>query len=912
MSVRNGYRAACPPAAIALGPTFATYQRGLRVQISNVLDSAARVYRRLPSSSFLAPPSTGIRRMLAVDGRITSLTLLLSLILGGGVAFAQISSVSHSEASRASIEGVVKLADQQSQAEPVPGAPVTLTSSSMGRPLAVTTDAQGRYQFKDLSPGTYAIQARLQGFQPFAETVVLRDGETKIQDVGLELEKVVEKIEVHDQAAALPTETADSSATVASPQFSTLPLAEQKFKAALPLVPGVVRTHDGQLNFKGAPENQGMLLVDSGQTVDPVTGNFSIPIPLDAIQTMTVDKAPYSAEYGGFSGGLTAIETKPPSNSWNYGLMDFIPGLRGKSDHIVGISDFTPRFYVGGPLIKDKLNFFEAITYDVNKHPIRGLPWPNDETRRQGFNTLTGFQAVLSPQHLLSVSVNGFSSRTRYADISALVPQPASADDGLRGGSVGANDSYQFTSGALLGTMFRYTRFDSNAHGQGPEDMLITPEGWGGNFFDTWTRTSNQYQFGPLYQSPYKEWYGRHQLKAGVNVTHRSYLGTDYSHPIELLQQDGSPAEQIGFQGDNRLHARDTEVSEFVQDHWELNDRLALDLGGRLSSQSIGRSAAFAPRAAFVWAPSADRKTIIRAGAGVFYDRVPLLAADFLDYPTRVTSFYNPAGVLTDSVTLQNAYVAMEPGRGLVPVSSLETSPRNTTWNVEVDREIRRNAVIRTSYLYSRTQNLYVLTPLAATSGVPALLAMTDTGGSHYHEFEETFHYKPGERSDLNVSYIRSRARGDLNTVSSLFVPFEDPVIRPNTFGNLAQDVPNRVVGWGILSLPWNITLSPVVDVHTGLPYSDIDTFQNYIGVPNAQRFPEFFSLDLKVYREFEIHLPFFGKAKTKRIRFGLYSINLTNHSNPLAVYNNVTSPVFGHFVGFQHRVNGFVLDAVN
>ena len=109
---------------------------------------------------------------------------------------------------------------------------------------------------------------------------------------------------------------------------------------------------------------------------------------------------------------------------------------------------------------------------------------------------------MLSPKHLLFVTANRFSIRTQFADISALVPQSASADDGLRGVSLGANDSYQFTSGALLSTMFRYTRFDSNAHGQGPEDMLITPEGWGGNFFDTWTRTSNQYQFGPLYQFP--------------------------------------------------------------------------------------------------------------------------------------------------------------------------------------------------------------------------------------------------------------------------------------------------------------------------------------------------------------------------------------------------------------------------
>jgi hypothetical protein len=84
------------------------------------------------------------------------------------------------------------------------------------------------------------------------------------------------------------------------------------------------------------------------------------------------------------------------------------------------------------------------------------------------------------------------------------------------------------------------------------------------------------------------------------------------------------------------------------------------------------------------------------------------------------------------------------------------------------------------------------------------------------------------------------------------------------------------------------------------------------VGTPNGQRLPTSFSLDLKVYREFALHLPFLGNMKNRKLRFGLYSINLTNHSNPLEVYNNVTSPYFGHFVGFQHRVNGFVIDVVN
>ncbi len=336
-----------------------------------------------------------------------SLTLLFAVMIAGNSGFAQIANVSPPEAPGASIEGVVTVADPQGQAEAVPGVLVKLTTpSSEPQSLSATTDAEGRYTFTKLSSGAYTLEVRLDGFRSFTASVLLRQGDSKTQNVSLELDKVVQKIEVRDKAAAVSTESADSTATVSSRQFTTLPLAEQKFKAALPLVPGLVRTKDGKLNLKGAPENQGMLQVDAAQMVDPVTGSFSIPIPLDAIQTLNVYKTPYSAENGGFSGGLTAIETKPPSADWHYGVMDFIPGFRGKAGHVVGISDFTPRLFFGGPLVKSKLNFSEAFTYDVEKHPVRGLAWPNNETKRQGFDTFTSFQAVLSPQHLLSVNVN--------------------------------------------------------------------------------------------------------------------------------------------------------------------------------------------------------------------------------------------------------------------------------------------------------------------------------------------------------------------------------------------------------------------------------------------------------------------------------------------------------------------------
>jgi len=214
-------------------------------------------------------------------------------------------------------------------------------------------------------------------------------------------------------------------------------------------------------------------------------------------------------------------------------------------------------------------------------------------------------------------------------------------------------------------------------------------------------------------------------------------------------------------------------------------------------------------------------------------------------------SLYDPTGALLgEPLTHQNTYLTAGPGRGFVATSQKpDSSPRNFTTNLEIDRELRRNVVARVKYLYSQTQDLYVVDPLTAAAGGLAWLGLAANGGSHYHQVEASVHYQVGERSAFDAAYVRSRVRGDLNALADLYVPFEEPVIRPDVTSSLASNVPNRFVSWGTFGLPRQMTLSPVVDVHSGLPYSNVDTFQNYVGGANTQHLPAFFSLDVKIYR---------------------------------------------------------------
>ena len=814
---------------------------------------------------------------------------------------------------KGSIEGKISVVSSEGVSNSLPGIDVKLKGPSPGtQAQATTTDADGHYEFTQLGPASYTLEVAADGFKPSSATLTLGADQILVKDVVLQIISVNQQVEVQAEAAEIATQNVAITATVNTDQLENLPLPTQKFTEALSLIPGVVRTYTGKLTFQGQSESQGMLVVDSAENVDPVSGSFSIPIPVDIIESMTAYNLPESSQYGGFSGGLTTIETRAPSGAWNYKLRDFVPAFRGKNDHLVGLANWTPRFLFEGPLIKNKVDFSEEVTYELRRQPVRGLSFPENEIKTRAVTSFTNLQVLVSQRQVLNFHVNVFPLELDFANINALIPQSASTSYGRSGVSFGFSDSYQFPSGAVLNTLVRYTRFDSDAHGQGPADMQISPEGWRGNYFNRWNRYANQLEALPTYQLSPKTWLGSHEVRFGSDILYRSYSGTNVSHPIDLLAEDGSMAEQINFQGAGQLKTTDAEVSEFIQDHWAVNKHLTFNFGARVSSQTIGREAAFAPRGGVALSVN-DAKTVLRAGVAEVYGHVPLLAADFTSNQDRVLSFFDSTGALIGQPTvLVNSYflsgmATAAPGVPHDPASS----PRTFSWNVVLEHDFRKNLNLRASYLNSHTADLFLINPILPPGGGNGLLAVQNFGESRYRQADITAHYRFGERADMSLSFTWSRARGDLNTLSDTLVPFQVPVIRPNVSGIVSSDVPNRIVASGFFRLFWNMVISPVGDFHTGLPYSTVDMLQNYSGIPNGQRFPRYFSLDARLYREFSIHFPHTESAKKHKVRLGVYSTDITDRLNPHDVYSNITSPNFGRFAGFQRRYTGAVLDLV-
>ena len=172
---------------------------------------------------------------------------------------------------------------------------------------------------------------------------------------------------------------------------------------------------------------------------------------------------------------------------------------------------------------------------------------------------------------------------------------------------------------------------------------------------------------------------------------------------------------------------------------------------------------------------------------------------------------------------------------------------------------------------------------------------LSGNGQSRYRQFEATARVRLNDKRQLFFSYVRARARGDLNDFANYLGSFPAPIIRPNQFGNLPTELPNRFLAWGLLQLPAGFRIAPMFEFRSGFPYAVTDALQSYVGIPDANRFPSFLSADARVSKDFKINPKY-------TLRFSISGFNLTNHFNPEAFHANVADPAFGLFFGQRGR----------
>ena len=169
-------------------------------------------------------------------------------------------------------------------------------------------------------------------------------------------------------------------------------------------------------------------------------------------------------------------------------------------------------------------------------------------------------------------------------------------------------------------------------------------------------------------------------------------------------------------------------------------------------------------------------------------------------------------------------------------------------------------------------------------------LLLTNGGRSRYREFQVTTSCSFGKQDELNASYVRSRAFGDLNDFNSYYANFKNLIIRRNEQSLLPFDAPNRFVFWGNFSVKYGLTVAPILDIRNGFPLSVIDEDRNFVGPRNrAGRFPNFASLDLQVLKNVSVPGRF---SENYRVRVGVKVFNVTNHFDARDFQGNLGSDV--------------------
>jgi outer membrane receptor for ferrienterochelin and colicin len=256
-----------------------------------------------------------------------------------------------------------------------------------GSKYGAATDFDGYYRISNMrTGGPYNVTISYVGFKTFTrQNVFLQLGNserisTKLVEDASALDEVVI---IADRTGIFDSNKTGAATNISKRQIETLPQTSRSIADFVRLTPQAQITEGndgfsislgGQNNryngiyIDGAVNNDVFGLAGSGTNGGQTGVN---PFSVDAIESFTVQLAPFDVKISGFAGGAISAVTRSGSNEWSGSAYGFVRNedLAGKTPvDLVGqgetrekLDEFTAQTYgvrVGGPIIKDKLFFF--------------------------------------------------------------------------------------------------------------------------------------------------------------------------------------------------------------------------------------------------------------------------------------------------------------------------------------------------------------------------------------------------------------------------------------------------------------------------------------------------------------------------------------------------------------------------
>jgi Carboxypeptidase regulatory-like domain/TonB dependent receptor len=896
--------------------------------------------------------------------------LILALTLGAPALV-----VAQQSVTSASLGGHV----EDSNGSIIAGAALSVTNLETNQKQTVVTDAQGRFKFPYLVVGSYELTVSVPGFASLTKRLTLTIGQTLDVTLPLTVAPVSERITVTTDPLLTETTRTQITETIRPADIASLPLNGRNYLDLAVLVPGVSPTNTGSnqrfaetsavpgqgISVSGQRNLANTFIVDGMSANDDaadLTGSYYSEEVIREFQVITSGGI---AEFGRASSGVVNVVTKSGTKDWRGDLYGFLRNQRFDARNPLAptkdaLTQAQYGFTIGGPLRRERTFIFSnfeqtrrnystvitiapaAVAAINNRLNAVSFPGPRIQTGivPAGFDT-TNFFARLdhelnrrnqlnlrySAYHITadnSRTVGGLNAISRGSGLS-------NTDQTFAIGNVTTINSRTLNEGRL---QFTRSRLDAPINDSvGPSVTISGVANFGTATSSPLARDIDEFEISDSISTQR----GAHSLKAGADFLHNrvdilfpgaiqgvynfSSLGNFLSSNYVTFQQ--------AFGVPNQLQANPN-VGFFIQDEWRASSRLTLNAGLRYDLQFLPApintdTDNLAPRFGLAYA-AGDRKTVIRAGAGFYYDRVPLRATsnalqrDGTKYVVAQFSLgQSGAPVFPNVLATSPAALLTKPNITRID-PNIEASYGQQA-NLQIERQLANSTSLSVGYVHLRGRHIIVsrnvnVPRFPASAGVPNLgrpdpnwgniSRYESSGDSYYNGLIVSFNTRTRRWGSTRVSYTLAKSIDD--TGNFFFSTPQNNFDLRDDRGLSDNDQRHRLVVSGSFQATGSyksqparflkgFELSYIFTYASRLPFNivtgsdrNFDTNNNDrpVGVArNAGRGFDFSSLDLRLSRKIKVS----ERVGLQVLVEGFNLLNRANLSVPNATFGSGSAP---------------------
>jgi hypothetical protein len=633
--------------------------------------------------------------------------------------------------------------------------------------------------------------------------------------------------------------------------------------------------HAARISINAGSYRHTGYMLDGVSTYDWIYANSpQVSVAPGAVREITVVTGPTSAQYGLSTTGVLSIATAAGGDRYRGEGFFFVrpSGLQARpplATFHVPNERFDGGFQIGGPLKTDRTWFFGS--YERAKQtrgafiqsPQPGF-FPGETTDQYG---LARIDHRLTSEQTLTIRANASESTTNNANDRVAGFNQPSFGRTSHTQSVGG----QVTHRAVLGrgnavnelrlSMVAYT--PDSATPLMSSVQIVRPNYSTEGFSTTNWVHARTWQLGDQFTMHR----GRHDVKFGgevVRVDARDYSFTPYgtyTFAPGPPQPDEHPLTYSQTFGTVDLTYGQTQASAFVQDEIRVAPRVTASAGLRYEVQSITDARTnFAPRLGAAWDVGGDGRTLVRAGAGVFYDQYYMyLTRRFITLGPRspqgsYTWNWGDAGFPTFPASLTALPEGkLAPARDIMIRGDSLRNPYSVQVSLGIEREIRSGLRVTVSGLqahtyrqmrvndinhpapFARTAPNQVRTPQVANQSRPVttydgilvrdIAKVENTAESEYRSLDLGLTQRAGTRAQFAIHYVWSSS-----VTHSMFYADANSGVPDEWWDNWDRfergpsdfHQPHRLVSNASVALPFDTQLSGVAIVASGLPVNPI------------------------------------------------------------------------------------------